>query len=230
MKQRKILIGGIPAIIWGEPSDKAYIFVHGKMSAKEYAADFARVADENGFQTISFDLPQHGERKIEERPCDYQNGIADLDVIGDFVYANWKEVALFACSLGAFLSLHAYRDRKLTNCLFESPLVNMGALIGRMFLWFNVTEEELKAKGVIDTPVDRMSWDYYTYVKENPVTEWNVPTHILYAARDQLQSLDDINGFASRFGADVTVSENSDHPFMEPGDAEIVEKWIRKSI
>ncbi len=28
---RKINIGNIPAILWGESSDKIYIFVHGKM-------------------------------------------------------------------------------------------------------------------------------------------------------------------------------------------------------
>ena len=62
MKTTKIKINNIPAIIWGEESDKVYLFVHGKMSSKEAAEQFAGIAEEKGYQTVSFDLPQHGER------------------------------------------------------------------------------------------------------------------------------------------------------------------------
>ena len=37
MKTIKININNIPAIIWGKPSDKVYLYVHGKMSCKEVA-------------------------------------------------------------------------------------------------------------------------------------------------------------------------------------------------
>ena len=45
MKTLKIIIEGIPAIIWGEASEKVYIHVHGKMSRKEYAEAFAEIAE-----------------------------------------------------------------------------------------------------------------------------------------------------------------------------------------
>ena len=41
--------------------EKVYIHVHGKMSRKEYAEAFAEIAEKKGYQTISFDLPEHGE-------------------------------------------------------------------------------------------------------------------------------------------------------------------------
>lgn len=63
MITNRVNIGGIPALIWGEPSDKVYLCVHGKMSSKESAEGIARIAAQRGYQTISFDLPQHGERK-----------------------------------------------------------------------------------------------------------------------------------------------------------------------
>ena len=40
----KFSIDGIPAVLWGVPSDKIYIYVHGKQGYKEYAEAFA-----NGF-------------------------------------------------------------------------------------------------------------------------------------------------------------------------------------
>ena len=82
--KEKITVEGIPSIIWGEPSEKAYIYVHGKCSRKEYAEGFAKIAEAKGFQTISFDLPCHGERTDENYPCDIWNGMRDLGAIYDF--------------------------------------------------------------------------------------------------------------------------------------------------
>ncbi len=93
------------------------------MSNKESAETFARVAAENGYQTISFDLPEHGERIADsEYKCNLANGIVDLTQVANFVFGKWKTVSLFACSLGAYFSLHAYRERHFENCLFNHRL------------------------------------------------------------------------------------------------------------
>jgi len=117
MITRRITVEGIPAIIWGERSDKVYLCVHGKMSSKEAAEYIALEAEKKGCQTISFDLPQHGERTAEERRCDIWNGVRDLNTVADYVFANWKDVSLFACSLGAYFSLHAYKERTFRKAL-----------------------------------------------------------------------------------------------------------------
>jgi alpha-beta hydrolase superfamily lysophospholipase len=230
MKKEKINVGSIPAIIWGEKSDKTYIFVHGKMSNKESAETFAEIAAGHGYQTISFDLPEHGERTDRQYKCDIFNGIADLTQIGDYVFNKWKVVALFGCSLGAFFSLHAYNKRHFENCLFLSPVVNMEYLINQMFLWFNITEDQLREKNEIITPIDTMSWPYYSYVKEHPINYWTVPTNILYGGKDNLQSYEVINEFKNRFNCCLTVSANSEHPFMDKNDQVIVETWIKDSL
>ncbi len=230
MKALRINIGKIPAIIWGEKSDKIYIFVHGKMSCKESAELFARIAQGKGYQTISFDLPAHGERQEEERKCDIWNGKEDLEEIGDYVFSKWERVSLFGSSLGAFFSLHGYKDRKLENCLFQSPVLDMEYLIHQMFIWFSVSESMLEEKREIETPIDILSWDYYTFVKENPIVKWNFPTHILYGSKDNLQSLEVIENFAEKFHCDLTVSENSEHPFMDESDALVVENWLMTNI
>ena len=40
----KFIVEDIPAVLWGEPSDKIYIYVHGKQGYKEYAESFAEIA------------------------------------------------------------------------------------------------------------------------------------------------------------------------------------------
>ncbi len=230
MITKEILIENIPAIVWGKPSDHVYIFVHGKMSCKEEARAFAEIADEKGMQTLSFDLADHGARKGRGEECEVLSGIRDLQAIDEYARARWDRFSLFACSLGAYFSLNAYRDRAFENCLFQSPIVDMEALIGRMFLWSGVTEERLALEKKIETPLDTLSWDYYQYVKSHPIVKWTPKTHILYASRDQLQSLAEQRAFADQFGAELTVAEGSDHPFMEETDAPIVRNWMRSAL
>lgn len=135
---------------------------------RSIARTFAEIAEKKGYQTLSFDLPEHGERTNGNDRCDIWNGIHDLNVIADYAFSKWNQVFLYACSLGAYFSLHACSGRKIEKCLFQSPVVDMEYLIRQMFLWFQVTEEKLCVEKEIPTPVDTLRWDYYQYVKEHP--------------------------------------------------------------
>lgn len=230
MNRERIEIAGIPALVWGEPSEKVYLCVHGKMASKESAEGIARIAAEKGYQTVSFDLPRHGERVGEMDLCDIWNGIRDLTAVAEYVFARWREVSLYACSLGAFFALHAYADRGFKKCLFQSPILDMEYLIRQMMLWFGISEERLKREGEIDTPIDTLSWKYYQYVLEKPIERWPHPTSILFAGKDNLQSREVVERFVDRFGCHLTVSENSLHPFMEEPDIPVVENWLKEHI
>lgn len=228
--QQKINLDGIPAILWGKPSRRIYIHVHGKMSRKEFAEDFARIAEEKGWQTISFDLPEHGERTDSNYRCDIRNGMRDLSAIADYVFAGWETVALFACSLGAYFSLNAYPGRQFVKCLFQSPIVDMKWLVQHMMLWSGVDENQLQEKGEIVTEIDILQWDYYQYILSHPINSWKFPTAILYGAKDNLQPISSVRSFADKFGASITVSEQSEHPFMSAEDYETVSKWLNEKI
>ena len=230
MIQQTLRIGGIPAILWGRPSDRVYIHVHGKQSRKEYAEEFAALAEERGYQTLSFDLPRHGERQEEATPCDIWHGVDDLRLIGAYVFPRWREVSLFACSLGACFSLHAWQDRPFRRCLFQSPIVDMDWLIRQMMDWFGVTEERLRREREIPTPVDVLSWEYWQYIREHPVVRWDVSTAILYAGKDTLQSEEVIRSFAEAHNCRLTIAAGSEHPFMGEGDGAIVRRWLTENL
>ena len=167
MKTQKFMLGDIPAILWGEDSNRVYVHVHGKMSRKEFAESFAAIAETKGYQTLSFDLPEHGERTDSER-CDVWNGVADLKTISDYAFANWERVSLYACSIGAYFSLNAYNAMPFEKALFQSPIVDMERLVKNMMLWSGVTEAELESKKEIPSPVDTLRWDYYQYIFSHP--------------------------------------------------------------
>lgn len=230
MRNQRTEICGIPAIIWGEPSEKAYLYVHGKQASKEAAAGFAAIAEEKGYQTLSFDLPRHGERTNEPDRCDIWNGMRDLAILRDAAFGRWRDVSLYGCSLGAFFSLNTFAGDAFKKCLFQSPIVDMEYLIRQMMVWFGISPERLEREREIETPIDLMSWDYLQYVRAHPVVSWPIPTSVLYAGRDNLQSREVIDAFCGRFRAALTVSPQSEHPFMEEGDAQIVARWLRESL
>lgn len=223
------MLDDIPSILWGEDSNKVYVHVHGKMSRKEYAESFAAIAETKGYQTLSFDLPEHGERTDSKR-CDVWDGVSDLKTISDYAFANWERVSLYACSIGAYFSLNAYNTMPFEKALFQSPIVDMERLVKNMMLWSGVTEAELESKKEIPSPVDTLRWDYYQYIISHPITQWNIPTAILYGGKDNLQPEESVRAFAEKFGCSLTVSENSEHPFMAQSDAPIVENWLCRNI
>ena len=147
--------GGIPAVLYGEPSDKLFLFVHGKLSRKEEAETFAEGVVPLGYRVLAFDLPEHGERTGEAYPCTVQNGVHDLRTVYDSVKDSYSSVSLFACSLGAYFSLVAYRDVLFDKCLFLSPLLDMERLIRNMMHWANVDEAQLQKKREVPTPFRR---------------------------------------------------------------------------
>lgn len=221
----------IPAILWGEKSDKIYVFVHGKMSCKEDAQGFAKIAAERGYQVLSFDLPEHGDRKEESYPCDVWNGVLELNIIGEYVKQNWNNINLFACSLGAYFSLLAYKNYPLKNCLFLSPILDMERLIQSMMRWFDVSEEILKEKQNVTTPMgETLNWDYYCYVKEHPVNQWDVPTAILYGSEDNLTERDAVNTFIKRFGGNLTVLQGGEHYFHTEEQIDFLTQWLLINI
>ena len=231
MNQQTVRIKSIPAVIWGTPSDKVYIFVHGKMSQKEEAEGFAEIATRKGYQVLSFDLPEHGERKTENYRCTVQNGVHDLQIISNFAIKKWKNISLFGSSLGAYFSLVACQDLGLGKCLFLSPILDMEHLIQNMMKWFNVSEELLREKQEIPTPMgETLSWHYYTYVREHPILKWENQTYILYGSNDHLTERYLVDRFVTKFHCNLEVLQNGEHYFRTKEQIEVVNKWLDQNI
>lgn len=231
MRKIRHMIQGIPAIIWGEQSDKVYLFVHGKFSRKEDAEGFALKACAKGYQVISFDLPEHGERKGQDLECNPWNGISDLTLIGEYVRKQWRELYLVAFSLGAYFSLLAYKDIPFKECLFIAPVVNMENLIQNMMRWSKVEEIELMEKKEIPTSMGEiLSWEYYSFVKNHPIIAWDIQTKILYGSKDHLTEPMVMDEFVTKFNCELTIIEGLEHQINTPEQASIMEQWLESNI
>ncbi len=234
MKTKRIKINDIPSIIWGEKSNKVYIAVHGNMSNKEdqVIKILAEKVVSKGYQLLSFDLPEHGERKDDkDYLCKVQNCFKDLKQVIEYAKKHYDEIYLWACSMGAYYSLVSYKDEDIKQCLFLSPVVNMKVIIDNMMLLSSVTEKELKEKQEIKTDFGQtLYWDYYKFVKENPIVSWNKNTYILYGNKDNLQEEKIIKDFCSKFNCELSVLETGEHFFHTEEQLEFYRNWLDKII
>ena len=233
MIQEHVTIETIPAILWGEQSDHLFIAVHGNVSHKEDTV-IHLLADEamhKGYQVLSFDLPDHGERRGDGTPCKVQICVSDLKMIMQYATSRWKDIRLFACSMGAYFSLLAYPDTQLRQALFLSPVVDMERIIRNMMTWFQVTPERLKEEGTIDTPAgQKLYWDYFCYVKDHPIERWNVETAILFGAKDEICEYDTISHFVDRFHCVIEAMQDGEHYFHTDEQLSIYTKWLHRHI
>ena len=234
MKIEKIKINNIPSIVWGEKSNRVFIAVHGNMSNKEdeVIKILAEKVTSNGYQVLSFDLPEHGERKDNTNYlCKVQNCVNDLKLIMEYAKANFEEINLWACSMGAYFSLLAYKNENIEQCIFLSPVVNMKVIIDNMMLWSNTTENELREKQEIKTDFGQtLYWDYYLYVKENPITNWNKKTYILYGNEDNMQDENIIKNFSENFSCKLSILEDGEHYFHTEKQLDYYKNWLSKTI
>ena len=234
MKIERKVIDGIPALIWGDKSDKVFITVHGNMSNKEdeVIKILAEIVVNSGYQLLSFDLPEHGDRKNDTAYlCKVQNCGKDLNDIMEYAKKNYKKINLCACSMGAYFSLLAYKTEDVGQCIFLSPIVNMKIVIDNMMIWSNVTEKELQALKEIKTNFkETLYLDYYKYVKDNPVTNWNKKTYILYGNKDNMQSEDIIKAFSNKFNCTLQILENGEHYFHTKEQLDFYKEWLNKII
>lgn len=145
MKTQHIQIGMIPAILYGEPAQRGYLFLHGQMGHKEEAAAFALIACPKGYQVLSIDLPGHGERQNRDEVFTPWTAVPDIQAALYWSKQHWKTVSLRANSIGAYLAMLALDTPR--RALLVSPIVDMERLILTMMGWAGVSEEQLKEQG-----------------------------------------------------------------------------------
>lgn len=231
MKKEELRFGEIPGLLYTAQADRVFLFVHGKGGNKEEAELLAQIACEKGWDVAGIDLPGFGARTAEAERFVPWEAAPELRTVYEELKRRYKEVALYANSIGAYFSLLALGDKVLARALLVSPVTDMERLIRRMMGWAAVTAEQLEKEGEIPTAFgETLSWPYLCYVREHPVTRWDVPTRILYAGRDELVERESIDDFVKRFGAELTVMEEGEHWFHTEEQLKVLRQWIREGL
>lgn len=231
MEHYHIDINGVPAILWGQQSQRLFLYVHGKGGNKEEASAFSEIVCQRGFQALSIDLPEHGQRKSETDTFNPWHAVPELKKVMEYAKKHWKNISLFANSIGAWFSMLSFGNETLEQCLFVSPVVDMKHLVSKMMKWANVSEIQLQHELVIPTDFgESLSWNYWKYILENPVVKWEFPTQILYGEFDNLIDRDIIESFSHKFKCDLTIMENGEHWFHTPEQLNVLNAWVERNV
>ena len=223
-------IGHIPAALWGPPSERVIVAVHGAQSSKT-DVPFRLLAEAlPGWQVLSFDLPEHGDRKDEPTLCKPPVCVREFSAVLDYAESRWTDLGLFAVSMGAYFSLLACPGRRISRAWFLSPVVDMERLTRDMMGWFQISEARLETEKAIPTPMGQtLYWDDYGYIRSHPVDRWPFPTDILRGAGDTLVAGATVAAFAARWSCRLWTVEGAEHWFHTPPDLAALSDWLRET-
>ena len=226
----KLHIGDIPTIVYGEQSDKVFLFVHGKCGNKEEAADFAKIVCSYGYQVISIDLPESGERKDKAKLVPWEVTI-ELGSVMTYIKERWQSISLRATSIGAWFSMLSFEDVDFKKCLLVSPMLDMVQLINNMMQWAGVSVQMLEKKQEIETEFgETLSCQYYNYANEHSHKPWKDCTYILYGTQDNMISQETVEAFANKYGCKLAIMENGEHWFHTEEQVSFMNEWTRNIL
>ena len=229
--EQRVQIGEIPTIVWGAPSEAVYLYVHGKHGRKEDARDFAALAQSKGYQVLSMDLPEHGERAQERHRFNPWCVVPELHAVLAWAQQRWRALHLRADSIGAWFSMLSYAHAALAGCLFVSPILDMEQLIRAMMAQASVSEEDLRRTQEIPTDFgETLSWQYLDYARAHPIRHWPHPTAILCADEDALTPRGTVERFAAQYGCALTVLPGAEHWFHTPEQLEALRRWTQAAV
>ena len=195
------------------------VYVHGKGGNAE-EANYYRKFFNDDFDIIGFDYKS-------ENPWDAKSEFSDYF---DSIIPEYNKTILIANSIGAYFSLISLSDKKIEKAMLISPIVDMERLIIDMMTRANVSEEELSIKKEIETPFgETLSWEYLSYVRKNPI-QWNIPTEILYAEKDNMTSISTMNDFSKKINANIMVMSGGEHWFHTKEQMDFLDNWIKSNI
>ena len=198
-------------------NNKAVIYIHGKGGS---------AGEADRYRSLFPDCDVIGLDYRAQTPWE---AAEEFSKLFDAACEKYQSVVLVANSIGAYFAMNALRDGKpIEKAYFISPVVDMPRLITDMMTWVNVTEDELRDKGEVETTFgETLSWDYLCYAREHPV-RWTVPTHILYGEKDNLTSLQTISAFAEQIQATLTVMPGGEHWFHTEEQMVFLNQWIKQ--
>lgn len=194
---------------------KAMVYIHGKGGSAAEAERYAPFFPDHDIVGLDYEARTPWDAKEE------------FTAIFEDLREEYGSLILVANSIGANLAMAAGIGELVREAYFVSPIVDMERLILDMLSWAHVSEEELRERRTVSTDFgEDLSWEYLTYVRENPI-RWDVPTKILYGSEDNLTSRATIEAFAQERGAGLTVMEGGEHWFHTEEQLRFLDEWLR---
>ncbi len=219
-------ISKIPALLYGEPSDRVFLYLHGQCGCKEDAERFAQAACQNQWQVASVAFPGYGERSQEQAVWEPEEILSELQDVMHELSEKWSKVALAACGLGAWFSLIAFANQPLQKILLISPILDLHSLAGAQKKSSQITGDFLPSD-ILQSLPDSF-WEFAKKYAALPTP--HAPTALIFGRQDSLTSFDAVESFVSKTHAKLTVLEEAGHRLSTPMELLLLDLWIQEQI
>lgn len=224
----ELILDGIPALRWGEPGGRAVIGVHGQFSNRRdpVMAQYGNVIASRGDQLISFDLPAHGDRQ-DDKAFNPMEASPEVRTFARLARSQSTEVSLLANSIGAYFSLCDTPAGTFERAWMVSPLLDLEYYIRDIMAEYSVTDEQLEAQTVIDTPRGVLERSYLRFVEEHPA-RLNAPSWIIRGDQDEVVPLNALSRFVGAPGVELVQVEGGQHFLGQPPHLDTVVAWFEE--
>ena len=227
-KPEELLLDGVPALRWGKPGGRAVVGVHGQFSNKHDPV-MARCGDviaSWGDQLITFDLPAHGDRQ-EDKAFTPMDASPEVRAFARLARSQSTEVSLLANSIGAYFSLCDTPPGTFERAWMVSPLLDLEYYIRDIMAEYSVTDEQLEAQTVIDTPRGVLERSYLRFVEEHPA-RLNAPSWMIRGDQDEMVPLSALSRFVGAPGVELVQVEGGQHFLGQPPHLDTVVAWFEE--
>lgn len=226
MKTEQLFIENTPAVLYGEPSDTLWLFVHGQFGCKEEALPFAEIVAPDA-QVLSIDLPNHGTRQNRDEEFAPWTAASELTRVMAYARAHWRATNVRATSIGAYFARLAFG--RAGKSAVRVAHRGYGALDLRQDSAAGITEQILRERGMYPAREgDMLSWDYLCWVRAHPAKDWYCPQYILYGEDDSMTDLATIRTYTAQSGAELIIVPQGEHWFHTPEQLAVMADWERK--
>lgn len=227
-KPEELLLDGVPALRWGKPGGRAVVGVHGQFSNKHDPV-MARCGDviaSWGDQLITFDLPAHGDRQ-DDKAFTPMDASPEVRAFARLARSQSTEVSLLANSIGAYFSLCDTPAGTFERAWMVSPLLDLEYYIRDIMAEYSVTDEQLEAQTVIDTPRGVLERSYLRFVEEHPA-RLNAPSWMIRGDQDEMVPLNALSRFVGAPGVELVQVEGGQHFLGQPPHLDTVVAWFEE--
>lgn len=182
---------------------------------------------------ITFDLPGHGESKVNGDRLTIDNCLSDFKCIIEYAKGKYPNALfnIFATSYGGYLTLLLDKmDISIKSVILRCPAIKMDKIFIREIL--EEAKEEFKKKGYAIVGYERkikVNYSFYESLEKFQLIDiyQNIFSKmmIIVGSEDTTAPIYDTKMFADKFEVPLKIIKGADHRFKNPGELKQVIKY-----
>ena len=215
-------------LFYGARTERAVIALHGFTSNRksETVMNIAQVATADNAAVLSFDMPEHGDRRAQKGTLTVKNVLEDYTKVVEYVKEEVSDrISLFGSSLGGYFSLLAARyEPSVEQILLKSPALNpIKTLTKAMKECDNEARCDLLRRLVRDITGGGNGYSVYELAKKYPYPK----TDIIWGKKDEVVDSYDVKSFVAVAPERIALTAIScGHQFLTANAQRSLSEWF----